>query len=168
MRLFIAVRFSPEINDVLLDSTAKIRTLRPYANITREENLHLTLAFIGESERVSELKDILTNIAAQPFELAVCGTGNFGNLCWVGIERSAALSALVSSLRKALCDADFEIDTRPFKPHITLAREVPDARSVAEDLFIPRTAMTVSRISLMKSERIRGRLVYTEVFGRDL
>ena len=65
----------------------------------------------------------------------------------------------------------FAVDTREFRPHITLAREV----SLQDDFDLPgfsarqpRAGMTVSRLSLMRSDRIGGKLTYAEVGGKDL
>ena len=164
MRLFVAVHFSPEVRSVLLSAIDGLRR-QSAGNFTRPENLHLTLAFIGESDRVAEAKAALSAVVAAPFELTVGGAGKFGDLWWAGIDKNPALSALADSVRGELIKRNFDIDPKPFKAHITLAREV---REKDIRLDIPPTSMTVSRVSLMRSDRINGKLTYTEVFGRVL
>ena len=52
MRLFVAIRPSPAVRDVLLDAEAALRR-QGRGTFTRPENLHLTLAFVGEAERAA-------------------------------------------------------------------------------------------------------------------
>ncbi len=164
MRLFVAIHFSPEIKAVLFDAIDELRR-QSAGNFTRPENLHLTLAFIGESDRIAEAKAALSAVTAAPFDLTVGGAGKFGDIYWAGIEKSPALSSLADSVRTELLKRNIDIDAKPFKAHITLAREV---RAKDVKLSIPSASMTVGRISLMRSERINGKLTYTEVFGKNL
>ena len=166
MRLFVAIHFSREVKNVLLSAIDELKAQTVSGKFTSPENLHLTLAFIGESDKVLAIRTAIDSCAIPPFEMAVSGTGHFGNLYWVGIEFSQKLKALAESLQSELRISGFDIENREFKPHITLARQVETSSPVS--LNIKRTAMTVSRISLMKSERIGGRLTYTEVYGRAL
>jgi 2'-5' RNA ligase len=166
MRLFIALQLSPEVKAVLLEAAGMLRAQAHGGNFTRPENLHLTLAFIGETQSVSAARAALDEAAGPAFSITVGGLGNFGALWWAGVEKSPALSALAERVQKALRIRGFEIERRAFRPHITLARQV--ALPEEPGLGVPQTAMTARRLSLMKSERIRGRLVYTEIYGRDL
>ncbi|MDR1042323.1 MAG: RNA 2',3'-cyclic phosphodiesterase, partial [Clostridiales Family XIII bacterium] len=52
MRLFIAINFSEEIKDALCETIADLRDASRRGRYTHRDNLHLTLAFIGESDRV--------------------------------------------------------------------------------------------------------------------
>ncbi len=166
MRLFVAIHFSSEVKDLLLSAIGELKAKSISGNFTSPENLHLTLAFIGETDKVSDIRAAVDRCVVPPFEMAVSGTGRFGSIYWVGIENNPKLKALAESLQAELRGSGFDIENREFKPHITLARQVEASSPVS--LNIKRTAMTVSRISLMKSERIRGKLTYTEVYGREL
>lgn len=163
MRLFVAINFSPEIKDVLLRAIDDLRCQSQSGNFTRPENLHLTLAFIGESDNLSGAKAALEGITDGSFPLSVSGAGHFDDLWWAGIEPNPALNALAKSVRENLIGAGFGIDSKPFKPHITLARRL--SGDAAPRLCVPKTTMTVDRVSLMRSDRINGRLTYTEVYG---
>ncbi len=166
MRLFIAIRFSEEILDTLLRAQEKLRTAGARGNFSSRENLHLTLAFIGESDDVLTLRRVIDRTAGKAFPLAVSGAGRFGALWWAGVEKNPELEALAARLREGCRKAGFRIDEKPFRAHVTLARELK--YETTPRLDVPRTLMTVSRVSLMKSERIGGKLTYTEVYGRDL
>lgn len=166
MRLFVAINFSNDIKNTLLGAISELRAKSGSGNFTRPENLHLTLAFIGESTDVKAIRSSIDRCAAEPFGLAVSGSGHFGDLYWVGIENNPQLKALAENLQNDLRSSGFAIEDRAFKPHITIARQLSTAQLVS--LNVPRTSMTVTRISLMKSERVNGKLTYTEVYGREL
>ena len=57
-------------------------------NYTKIENLHLTLAFIGEYGDLDALNDALASVPLEPFRLALRGYGSFGNLYWAGLTVS--------------------------------------------------------------------------------
>jgi len=166
MRLFVAIHFSPEVRRVLLNAMDEIRRGARRANVTRPENLHLTLAFIGETNDIRGAREAINGIACPAFGLVVGGAGRFGDLFWAGISDNPALAALAETVQSDLRARGFAIERRPFRPHITLARQVRSDGPLR--LLIPETAMTVARVSLMKSQRIGGRLTYTEVGGKEL
>jgi RNA 2',3'-cyclic 3'-phosphodiesterase len=166
VRLFVAINFSNDIKNTLLRAISELREKSASGNFTRPENLHLTLAFIGEATDAKAIRGAIDRCAAKPFSLTVSGSGHFGDLYWVGIENNPKLKALAESLQNDLRTSGFDIEDRAFKPHITIARQLPAASLVT--LNVPRTSMTVTRISLMKSERVNGKLTYTEVYGRNL
>ncbi len=170
MRLFIAINFSDEVKNALKKSIVELKKQAASGNFTEVENLHATLVFIGETNRVSVIKEAIDSAAPESFMLRVGGMGRFarsgGDIYWVGIERNPTLAELANKLSSALRSAGFNIDNREYKPHITIGREVMADRIVEFDA--PTVSMTVNRISLMKSERINGRLTYTEIYGRQL
>ncbi|MGI5978991.1 MAG: RNA 2',3'-cyclic phosphodiesterase [Oscillospiraceae bacterium] len=166
MRLFIAVQFSAEIHEKLLAAIDELRAQSLSGNFTRPENLHMTLAFIGESNETAVIRRVLDALPAGAFPITVGGSGHFGDLYWVGVEKNKTLQKLVRALRDGLREAGIAFDEKPFRPHITIGRQIVSDMPVA--LTFPETEMTVDRVSLMKSERVNGRLVYTEIYGRKL
>lgn len=163
MRLFVAIRFSSEINQALLSAISELKQQVRHGTFTRPENLHLTLAFLGETDRITDAVSALTAAAAVQmgaFPLALAGTGRFGELFWAGVAASPALSALAREVAVRLRRQGFTIERREFLPHITLARRI-DGNDIR--ITIPRREMIVRDVSLMKSERIEGRLTYTEL-----
>ena len=166
MRLFIAILFSEKINRVLSDAVESLRMQSVSGSFTRPENFHLTLSFIGETEKTEAIRRDMDSCSILSFELSVGGSGQFGNLYWVGVYKTPELLALEKSLWNALTDNGFDVESRSFKPHITIARNV--FSPVPVKLNVPKTIMTVNQISLMKSERTKGNLVYTEIYGKCL
>jgi len=83
----------------------------------------------------------------------------------VGLEEQKILQTITENLTTKLIDAGFEIEKKKFVPHITLARELEIADKI--NVIVEKTTMDVDRISLMKSERIDNKLVYSEIFSKE-
>jgi len=177
MRLFIAINLNEEIKDYLMEAIRELQWHAEKGNFTRRENLHLTLVFLGEvdTDRLGAVKSAMNRIHGAPFRLAVSGFGKFkrngGDIHWAGVEKSEPLFSVQKQLSEELVKAGFSLEERAYSPHLTLGREIrlrdPSANIYAS-LSQVKKEMNVTRISLMKSERIKGILTYTEIFGRDL
>ena len=160
MRLFIAINISPEMKDALTDAQRIMYDCGVRGNFTSEENLHLTLAFIGEYPNAETVMDAISGVKFTPFELVLDGIGRFDDLWWAGLQDSAALVAVVRRVRRALAENEIPFDRKRFSPHITLIRKA--SRDAAGIAIAPET-MTVRTISLMSSKRGRNGMIYTEV-----
>ena len=166
MRLFIAVNFDKEFKKTLLRYQSELKEFTdPYrkVNWSSPANLHLTLAFIGEYDFPENVCSVLGEVPFDPFVIRTGKCGNFGSLWWVGLDGGNEAVALSNNIRTGLKSAGILFDPKPMKPHITLAREL-------YPLHPPRikpipAETTAARVSLMKSERIAGKLTYTEVYG---
>jgi 2'-5' RNA ligase len=129
MRLFTAIDISGEVRDNL---RALLHRLRPAAGLkwSPVENLHVTTKFIGEwpRERLEEMKQTLARIPTPgAIEIAIRGLGWFPNsksprVFWAGVHAAAPLSALVAATDLATAKAGVPSETRPYSPHLTLAR----------------------------------------------
>lgn len=158
MRLFVAIQLNREMRDALVGLQDQMRAQRVTGNYTPAENLHLTLAFIGDYPDPEDVP--LPSFS--PFDLALEGYGSFGELWWAGLHDSPALEACVRRLRRQLAEAGIPFDRKRFSPHITLVRRASGVPS----LIVPRATMRVERLSLMRSERGRNGMIYTEVRAR--
>lgn len=159
MRMFVAIELSPEMKSALLHTQDQMRAQRVTGSFTPIENLHVTLAFIGDYPDPEDVP--LPEFT--PFELKLSGYGSFGDLWWVGLEKSPPLEACARRLRRELADAGIPFDKKRFSPHITLVR-----RAVGQPAIeVPEVSMIVDHISLMRSERGRHGMIYTEVRRRD-
>ena len=160
MRLFIAINLSDEMKGALLDLQNKLYDRGVRGRYTTEENLHLTLAFIGEFPDAEPVLDAMSEVFFQPFGLALDGMGRFGDLWWAGMKESVPLTAVVRRIRRALAEHEIPFDRKRFLPHITLIRkasgEMPGAHPKP-------AAMTVETVSLMRSDRGRNGMIYTEL-----
>ena len=160
MRLFIAVRLSDAMKDSLIHTQNTLHDRGVRGNYTSEENLHLTLAFIGEYPDAETVLDALASVAFRPFALSLEGMGRFGDLWWAGMKDSAALTAVVRRIRRALAENNIPFDKKRFSPHITLIRK---ASGEMPGTAPESVSMTVNTISLMRSDRGRHGMIYTEL-----
>ena len=80
MRLFIAIQLNDEMKDALTRLQKQLQRQGVRGNFTRRENLHLTLAFIGEYPDPYDVKDIMEAIDFEPFDISLDGMGSFGSL----------------------------------------------------------------------------------------
>lgn len=179
MRLFIAILFDEDIKDTLYNTVNRLQR-DAKGSFTEKENLHLTVNFIGETKRLDEVKDVMEQAVrvtkAARFLLSIRGFGKFkrneGDIYWVGVEREEMLWRLQKELAKGLKEIGFfDIDDREYKPHLTLGRRIKVKDNFDMKDFEARITpmqMEVNRISLMKSERLQGKLVYTEIFSVNL
>ncbi len=133
-------------------------------NTVSRENLHLTLAFIGEYPEAERVMEVLAELSFRPFEIALEGLGCFGNHLWAGVAESAALAAVVRRLRRALAQNGIPFDRKSFAPHITLIRK---ASGELREIRVPASSMTVGRISLMRSDRGKKGMIYTEIAAKE-
>ena len=167
MRLFIALQLNSEMKKALIDLQDRMQRLGVRGNFTKPENLHLTLAFIGEYPDPEDVIDVLETIRVQPFQISLEGIGSFRNLWWAGLSGSDELKNLTKRLRRGLAEAGIPYDRKKFSPHITLVRK-PLTRSgtIPEEILQEplRGKMTVEHISLMRSDRGKHGMIYTELY----
>ncbi len=158
MRLFVAIQLSEPVKDALIRAQNDMYDRGARGNFTPEENLHLTLAFIGEYPDPERVLEALPAFGA--FPLALEGLGCFGDLWWAGLRPSPPLEAVVRRLRRALAEDGIPFDRKRFSPHITLLRR---ATSTLPGIALAPASMTVDAISLMRSDRGRNGMIYTEL-----
>ena len=173
MRLFIAINFTPDERAALSDGAALLRQCSSSGTFTKEDNFHITLVFLGEQpeHKLRAIRQAIASSAGAPFDFRVGGLGKFrrqgGDIYWLGVEKRPELMALAAGLQKNLLASGFDIDARPYKPHLTLGRQVVLARPVKTG-DMPSFTCHVHRVSLMLSERTRDGMRYTELYGKEL
>ena len=173
MRLFIAINFP----DVVKATVAKIRdTIKESAlrgNFSLIENLHLTLVFLGECDvrQTKAVQSVLNDTQFSTFTLEFEKIGYFkrdsGNIWWIGLKENKSLSCLQADLTERLQQKGFVLEDRKYTPHVTIAREV---RMSAEFVKpeVGKVCFGVTSIELMKSENIKGKLVYTQIHSKNV
>lgn len=161
MRLFIAIQLSEKMRKALVSCLHDLKKQGVEGNYVPAQNLHLTLAFIGEYRDPEQVKRILASVPLPAFRLALSEKGNFGNILWAGVKGNQKLKTYVRDLRAALKNAGIPFEDDRFTPHITLIRKV-SARSPYQ-VHLPKAEMEVKRASLMKSETKNGKVTYREV-----
>ena len=173
MRLFIACHFSKEAQKEMERMREALRRHAEKGSFTRSENFHLTLAFLGETEKekIENIKRCMAQSAGSAFEMKLQNIGRFsqreGNLYWMGVQAPKELYALRERLYHSLQSEGFFPDTRPFQPHVPLGRRIrPD---IPLKSFNVRPIISqINSIFLMQSLRVNGILVYKEIWQTPL
>ena len=123
-RLFVAIRPPESVLDLLIDTMEGLPALR----WQDEDQLHLTLRFIGEVDRPlgEDLAAALTALHVEGFTIRISGVGRFDHqrrgALWAGIEPRDKLAALAAKVDRACVGVGLPPERRAFHPHITLAR----------------------------------------------
>ncbi len=168
-RLFIAIEIPSDVRYRIKQHIDRLRRELPdvRASWTREENLHLTLKFLGDTpvgkaEALSQAVQLAANTLS-PFELVVGGCGAFPprgkpNVLWIGIDDpSAKLGKLHQNLEDECARVGFAQDERAFHPHLTIARlrKPQGSRRLAElheEIGFDSVTVNVSDVCLIRSE----------------
>ena len=154
MRLFIAIMLSDDMKKSVIGTMHELKKADVRGSYVPAQNLHVTLAFIGETKDAAAIKTAMQTISCKPFRMAFADMGVFDNLLWVGIKGNQGLNKLAKYVTTAL-DA----------PHITIIRNMGGPWKKVSP---PKGDMTVKKVSLMKSEQKDGKRVYTEIFSVNL
>lgn len=124
-RLFVAVRPPAPIRALLADISHGV----PGARWQDDEQLHLTLRFIGEvdSRTGDDIIDALAYVRGAPFEIAIDGVGTFArrgriDTLWAGVTPFEPIARLHRSVDHAVVGAGLMPEGRAFHPHVTMAR----------------------------------------------
>jgi 2'-5' RNA ligase len=175
LRLFVGVkaRSSPALAAGLERLSDMGKAVRP----VREDQLHLTLKFLGDVEKslVPAIAEGMTRAvaSADAFDWALRGTGAFPSsarpsVIWAGADAGDRFASLAEQIESACEPLGFPRETRPFRAHVTLARvrfRPPPAlaewlHETADAEFGPQRA---EEVVLFRSELGPGGSVYTPV-----
>jgi len=184
MRLFFAIELGDRVLDLLDQEVAPLQREAPDLAWTSREKRHLTLKFLGDVPEDAESKLIeAAEYAASRhrcMEMTIGEVGAFPNfrrarVVWIGVEQDARLELLHHDLELACERAGFEVEGRPFRPHITLARvrtplPVERARSLARAARSVRVRVTelVESITLFQSTLAPSGARYRRVHAATL
>ncbi len=163
MRLFIAIPLDEGMRRAVQSVQAEFRRHGVRGNYTKPENLHLTLAFIGEYPDPDAVLEAMSAVSPRPMRLRLEGIGAFGDLWWIGLGKCEALEAYVRALRRALAEAGIPFDRKRFSAHITLVRRAECGPKGMPGAAVPEAAMAAERAVLMRSDRGRDGMIYTEI-----
>lgn len=168
MRLFFAVNFSEREKDIVLSKVAQIKKTCISGNFSRRDNLHVTLAFLGEvaRERLGDVIEAAKNVDFSPFDMTVRGAGSFGSLVWLGIGGGEELKNLALNVRAECGRLGLDYDKKPFSPHLTVCREAKFCDGYSPSSFGDGAlfSKTVASFELMESTRAGGILTYKKLF----
>lgn len=162
-RIFIAIRFNDEFKRELVEIQDSLKTRGVQGNYCSYGNLHMTLAFIGEHYDLPAIRKAVNEVEFEPFELSLGTLGTFptkAGVIWCGVKDKESATSLANQLRERLTANGVSFSGLAFVPHISL---VQHPSVIVTDITIPDATIRVEKIFVMKSERIDGELIYSEI-----
>jgi len=184
VRLFLAINLPSDIRRDLVAATAPMRVCAPELSWTDEAKLHLTLKFLDDqpAEKADAVRDATAQVAGRHRELVMHlgGIGAFPNfrrsrVVWIGMEQESRLELLHHDIELACEALGFDIEGRPFRPHLTLARvkhPLPEDRARALSRAARgvdyRTDVVVRSLDLMRSDLGSGGASYSTLASAPL
>ena len=149
MRLFFALWPPRETARALADWAAEVQR-QSGGKVIATENIHLTLAFLGEADpqvAIQAARRAVGQKHALPIETAKYVRRN--EMVWVApVNTPPALAELVASLHGALKAASFRLEERPFAAHATLIRKARMPKSLPP---LPSAHWPVDEFVLVRS-----------------
>jgi RNA 2',3'-cyclic 3'-phosphodiesterase len=181
IRTFIAIDTPPDFKIRAEELQNELDSVNAPVRWEKSYKLHMTLKFLGdtEMERIDKIGSVLEDIASRhrPFWLRYHGLGCFPNrknprIIWIGCNPlSSEFDHIRENIEKGMADLGFEMESRPFHPHITIGRvkirsgkdkrAIPDLIKKLENLTFDALENEVQSILLMKSELHREGSVYS-------
>ncbi|MFD1341538.1 RNA 2',3'-cyclic phosphodiesterase [Litorisediminicola beolgyonensis] len=120
MRAFIALPLPPSDAEVLAAMGERLG----FGRAVPEENMHLTLAFLGEVEE-PELRDLaegLETLTSPGLAARLSGIGSYGPALALAADGGGALTDLQARVKSRCHGAGLVLERRRFRPHVTFAR----------------------------------------------
>jgi 2'-5' RNA ligase len=130
MRLFVAIELSEQERASLMAAQRKLASFSG-VRMTRPENLHLTLRFVGKwpEERLDELKDALGGVALPTAPLSARLAGlrflpgpHYPRVLAASVEAPQRLRDLQTEIEQTVRNLGIQPERKPFAPHVTLGR----------------------------------------------
>jgi 2''-5'' RNA ligase len=174
MRIFVSINFSEAFRLKIARIMGEIQKSAEHGNFSRIQNLHVTLQFIGETERVEAAKEALEAVDCESFRIRFDKISGFksrgAETLYLGVSEDTELKRLSEKVGAELSKRGFILEKRPFTAHLTLGREVSYKKGFTPESIYLSTDLEadVDKISLMKSERIKGILTYSEISAKIL
>lgn len=150
---FYAVSLPDGLKQEIAAIQQELRSRFPFKSWVHPMDCHITLAFLGGADEIrlgQANENILQTIGdIQPFEVSLERFGIFGReqapkVFWIKPDAPQMLFRLRDTVYAACTKAGFQLETRPFSPHITLAR-----KWISEEAYHPGNIEQ----SLMKTGR---------------
>lgn len=169
MRLFIAINFDEETKKNILSVQGHLKE-KGRGRFTSPQNLHLTLAFLGDVDEgdVPKVMAAMDEVNVPALGLSFDRIGCFRRdeeLWWIGLKETPELMRLQRDLIASLRAAGLRPDVKPFRPHITLARDMHVGQVDPQELLQVPFSTTADNISLMRSNYPARKIEYTEIYS---
>ncbi len=171
MRLFCAIDLDRPRRLALARYQARLREAGFAGRWTSQENLHLTLTFLGEQPDARRAAAAMVELEGKSFSITFGGLGRFSqrgrDVIYLAVAPSTELLDLQRGLTAALDRQGLKTEGRPYRPHITLARRAgAGPEPAAEPEFAAE--MPVRGFWLMESRLRPEGAQYRRLIWREL
>ncbi|MFS0877416.1 RNA 2',3'-cyclic phosphodiesterase [Solibacillus isronensis] len=129
---FWAVRIPDEVKQTIYEELTRIKPIFQFKRWVDLNDYHITLAFLG-AVNPKQLTSVIESVGEaiknrKAFMLDIKGLGVFGaqkspRIFWGAVSESDALYKIQEIVHQTCLDEGFKLETRPYHPHITLARK---------------------------------------------
>ncbi|MGC7873593.1 RNA 2',3'-cyclic phosphodiesterase [Desulfosporosinus sp. SYSU MS00001] len=175
MRLFIGIDIPAELKRSLLSFQSELRGLGVDGSWKSADNFHITLEFLGELD--PEVVPIIIesmSLAAKnrrSFKIDIGGLGVFPSYkrphtLWTGVGGNLTeLNQLWEAIRALLVNKSFTLESKKFKPHITLASR-PNLKPIDLSSLMTKKLVefTVKEVTLFESIVLQGKRTYKSLY----
>ena len=134
MRQFIALTFNSSFKEELVHIMDTLKEEGIKGKYYDLDNLHMTLAFFGNTDRQNEIMEIIQSIPFPEITITINRIGHFKKIYWVGIQENSELDTYVNTLRNALKEHNIPFDEKPFYPHITILRKAEEGDRTLQEV----------------------------------
>lgn len=157
---FYALRLPMEAKLLIRDQLTELKQHFHFSRWVHHEDYHITLAFLGnaDSRKLDDSVDFVQKALAEEhiFPLTIHELGVFGKkdsprIFWAGVREEKRLHEIRNLVYQACTTAGFKLETRPFHPHITVARKWSGENLFPND-FMKKNPFSDHPIELKASE----------------
>ena len=163
MRQFIALTFNSSFKEELVHIIDSLKEEGIKGKYYDPDNLHMTLAFFGETNRQDEIMKIIQSIPFPEITITTNRIGHFRKIYWVGVKENPELDAYVNTLRKTLKKHDISFDEKPFYPHITILRKAEEG-----DRTLQEVSTKDIKVELLQAHYLEEGLKYLPYKEQDV
>lgn len=167
MRLFIALPMNEEAAQTAAELQASLRRAGVSGRWSRPENLHITMAFLGEQPpaALAAASEAMTELCAlpAPFTLDRLEVFQSSEVLCLAPSNDRAIRAAAEELAAALRGRGFRLEERRFRAHLTLCRRVKLPLPAELPQLLP-VCSRMDELVLFESHRPAGVLTYAPRF----
>lgn len=152
-RLFFALWPDETARQCLSDAISEVRSITAHGKLVDFNNLHITLHFLGNIpvQRVRCYLRQAIKVRGRPFDLELTHLGHFKKprVLWIGCDTiPPALEQLHADLGAMIETCGFNQESRPYRPHVSIARKINQSVAKQRITGIP---WSVDQFVLIKS-----------------
>ena len=158
---FWAVRIPDGIKQTIHEELTRSKPIFQFKRWVDLNDYHITLAFLG-AVNPKQLTSVIESVGEaiknqKTFMLDIKGLGVFGapkspRIFWGAVSEADALYKIQENVNQTCLAEGFKLDTRPYHPHITLARKWGANEDFLVDNLVTRNPFKEKPLSFKVNE----------------